>query len=162
MINFFISSHWSTIENLISVRSARAFKYCGTGRFIDGICAINDWNEFSKSKRTYIENETLMPSSLLSWTLHHYWGWVFIYKLYNKSFPSSWLECEIYLVASFLFYGPFYSELLRNSRGTLLFSDFIPKASKLYYWMVVKGGIIKQLQKKLKNVPQIHNGFKQI
>ena len=49
---------------------------------------------------------------------------------------------------------------MKISRRILFFSDYIPKASELYYQMIVKRGIIKQLQKQAKNVLQIHYGFK--
>ena len=49
---------------------------------------------------------------------------------------------------------------MKIGRRILFFSDYIPKASELYYQMIVKRGIIKQLQKQAKNVLQIHYGFK--
>ena len=49
---------------------------------------------------------------------------------------------------------------MKISNRTLFFSDYVPKASELYYRMIVNRGIIKQLQKQAKNVLQIHYDFK--
>ena len=43
---FFESKH---VQNLVSKKLTRAYKYHTTSRFIDDICAINDDDEFSKS-----------------------------------------------------------------------------------------------------------------
>ena len=46
LLYFFESKH---VQNLISIKSTRAYKYHATSRFIDNLCIINDDNEFSKS-----------------------------------------------------------------------------------------------------------------
>ena len=53
-------------------------------------------------------------------------------------------------IPSSIFYGSFFSELLRIARCTLLFIDFIGKASELYHRMVSQGGNPKQLANQIK------------
>ena len=55
---------------------------------------------------------------------------VFIYKLFDKrdKFPFFIVRMS-HLSMHFIFYGLFYSELLRIARCTVVFSNFTPKAS---------------------------------
>ena len=42
---FFESKH---VQNRISKKSTRAYKYHATSRFVDNLCAVNDDDKFSK------------------------------------------------------------------------------------------------------------------
>ena len=149
------------IKLLISSRSNRAYRYHGTSRFIDDLCAINDQGEFLKS---HIE---IYPPELELKLEHHGTSATFldlhieikdnkfIYKLFDKrdKFPFFIVRLPQLNsnIPSTIFYGSIMSEFLRIARCTLNIEDFIPRAKDLYLRMVNQGGrqstILKQLMK---------------
>ena len=85
---------------------------------------------------------------------------MFVYKLYDKrdDFPFFIIRMP-YLcsdIPSYIFYGTFSSELLRISRCTLLFDDFLPKGKALYNRMVSQGGSKVKLVHQINKVIQNH------
>ena len=159
---YFFESKYVT--SLVSQGSPRAFKYHGTGRFIDDLCAINDGHEFSKSFRNIypkelelkIEHQGTHATFLdLDITIKDN---IFIYKLFDKrdAFPFFIVRMPHLSsnIPSSIFYGSFFSELLRIARCTLMLSDFIPKASELYHRMVTQGGNTNQLRTHAKKLFQ--------
>lgn len=84
---------------------------------------------------------------------------VFVYKLYDKrdDFPFFIIRMPHLCsdIPSYIFYGTFISELLRISRCTLLFDDFVSKGKALYHRMVTQGGnkakLIRQINKLIQN-----------
>ena len=157
---FFESKH---VQQLVSKGSKRAYKYHGTSRFIDDLCAINDGNEFSKSYKNIYPKELELKlehhgkhATFLDLDIKIEHG-IFIYKLFDKrdKFPffivrMPHLQSNI---PSSIFYGSIFSEFLRIARCTLRFQDFIPRASELYKRMISQGGINSNIKK------QIRKGF---
>ena len=86
-IYFFESKH---VQNLISKKSTRAYKYHATGRFIDDLCAINDDDEFSKSFKCIYPGELKLKlehsetyATFLDLDIKVKNG-TFVYKLFDK------------------------------------------------------------------------------
>ena len=68
---------------------------------------------------------------------------IFVYKLFDKrdAFPFSILRMTDLSsnILSNIFYNAVFSELLRTGRATLLFDDYLPRASQLYHRMCLQG-----------------------
>ena len=62
-----------------------------------------------------------------------------------------------------VFYGSIMSEFLRIARATLLFSDFLPRASALFERMVNQGGekyrVLAQIQRAIQRHPRSFKKF---
>ena len=78
------------VQNLISKKSTRAYKYHATSRFIDDLCVINDNGEFSKFFK-YIYPGELEPKLERSWIHATFLDLdikidvgIFAYKLFDK------------------------------------------------------------------------------
>ena len=165
--NLFLSSYESDFMNsLIREDKVKALHYHGSFRFIDDKCCINGSGEFGKSftniyppslelKRehngshaTFLDLEINIVDD------------IFVYKLYDKrdDFPFFIIRMP-YLCSdspSYIFYGTFLSEFLRISRCTLLFDDFVSKASALFNRMVTQGGNKAKLKRQINKVLQNH------
>ena len=92
---------------------------------------------------------------------------IFVYKLFDKrdAFPFS-IVCMPDLsnnIPSNIYYGAVFSELLRIARATLLFHDFVPRASQLYYRMCLQGGsrakLNLQIRKAIRKYPCVFEKF---
>ena len=143
------------MKKLISSGSPRAYKYSGTSRFIDDLCAINDGNDFMASK------QEIYPKELELKIEHH--GEhatfldlditikenIFVYKLFDKrdQFPFFIVRMPHLSsnIPASVFYGAVFSEFLRIARCTLLLSDFTPRASELYNRMLSQGATKNKL-----------------
>ena len=164
------------IQQLISQGSSRAYKYNATGRFIDDLCAINDGGDFSSSfNKIYpqdlslkVEHEGTHATFLdLDITIK---DGIFVYKLFDKrdKFPFFIIRMPHLSsnIPSSIFYGSVFSEFLRIARCTLIFEDFIPRASELYSRMRSQGGdsrsILKQIKKALLRYPDVFKKYGKI
>ena len=58
-LHFFKSKY---VKNLISLEIPRTYRYHGTGRFIDDLCAINEGNKFYKSFKNIYPQRTWTKS----------------------------------------------------------------------------------------------------
>ena len=78
---------------------------------------------------------------------------VFIFKLFDKrdKFPFFIVRMS-HLSMDSIFYGLFYSELLRIARCTIVFSNLTPKASELNNQTFLQGGNTRQLQNHVKKI----------
>ena len=121
------------VKDLISLGSQKAYKFHGTGRFIDDLCAINDGNEFYKSfKNIYphdlelkVEHQGTHATFLdLDITIKDN---IFVYKLFDKRDKFPFFIVRMPHLSSNMpsstFYSSFCSELQRVSTRTLLLSD---------------------------------------
>ena len=92
---------------------------------------------------------------------------IFGYKLFDKrdAFPFSIVRMPELLsnIPSNIFCGSVFSELLRIGRATLLFDDFVPRASQLYHRMCLQGGSRAKLnlliQKAIRKYPGVFEKF---
>ena len=92
---------------------------------------------------------------------------MFIYKIFDKrdDFPFTIVRMPDLSgnIPSHIFYGSIMSEFLRIARCTLLFSDFIPKASALYRRMINQGGsqniVLKQIRKATTRHPEAFDKY---
>ena len=66
-------------------------------------------------------------------------------------------------IPSNIFYGAIFSERLRNGRATLLFDDFVPRASQLHHRMCLQGGsrakLNFQIRKGIRKYPGVFEKF---
>ena len=143
------------VQKLVSSGSPRAYKYHGTNRFIDDLCAINDGDDFLNSYKEIYPKE-------LDLKVEHHGNHatfldlditivdnIFVYKLFDKrdKFPFFIVRMPQMCsnIPSSVFYGATFSEFLRIARCTLLLSDFAPRASELYKRMKTQGATDKML-----------------
>jgi len=147
------------VQSLISLGSTRAFSFHSTDRFIDDLCALNDHGHFALSyKDIYppelelkVEHQGLHATFLdLDITVEN---GLFIYKLFDKrdAFPFFIVRMP-HLSSNIpqnIFYSSIFSELLRIARCTLLFNDFIVRASQLIDRMKSQGGEVRLLKKQV-------------
>ena len=154
------------ITKLIHTDKAKARKYHGAHRFIDDQCCINDSGDFGNSYQEIYPNELELKvehngnhATFLDLDITIQDG-VFIYKLYDKrdAFPFFIVRMPHMRsnIPSFIFYGSFYSEILRIARCTLLFADFLPRASILLNRMIAQGGSISFLMRNIKKAYMKH------
>ena len=154
---FFESAY---VQTLISSSSPVAFKFGGTGRFIDDLCALNDGGEFAKRHKDIYPKELKLKvehqgthASFLDLDITIKDG-IFVYKLYDKrdQFPFFIVRMPHMSsnIPSCIFYGASFSELLRIARCSLLLDDFIERASALLKRMISQGGNKKTLSKQIK------------
>ena len=116
------------VKNLFFLGKPRAYKYHGTGRFIDDFCAIND--EFFKSFKNIYPKELQLKVEhkithvlFLTLTSQVIKDNFFIYKFLDKRhkfflviMPHLSIQTPI-----FIFYVSFYSELLQIAKAVLCF-----------------------------------------
>ena len=92
---------------------------------------------------------------------------IFVDKLFDKSnkfpFPVIRMPHKSSNIPFSIFYGSIFSEFLRVARCTLLFEDFIPKASELFRRLENQGGkeniILKLIKKGINRYPSVFNKF---
>ena len=143
---FFKSKH---VQNLISKKSTRAYKYHANSRFIDDLYAINDGDVFSKSfKCIYpVELELKLKHSgthatSLDLDIKIQNG-IFVYRPFHKrdKFPFFIVRIPHFEsnIPSTIFYGSIFSEILRIVTCTLKLEQVVPVASELYSTMLLQG-----------------------
>ena len=153
---------------LIKTDKARARKFLNAIRFIDDECNINDAKEFAKSFKeiypshlqlkcehegihaTFLELDILVKED------------IFVYKLFDKrdDFPFSIVRMPDLTgnIPSSMYYGSIMSEFLRIARCTLLLSDFVPRAKKLFLRMADQGGTKNRVLQQIKKAMLRHPG----
>ena len=161
------------VQLLISKGSPKAYKFNGTSRFIDDLCAINDDDEFSKSFKNIYPKELELKiehqgdhATFLDLDIKVEDG-VFVYKLFDKrdTFPFFIVRMPHFSsnIPSSIFYASAFSEFLRIARCTLRLNDFIPRASELFSRMILQGGhkasLSKQIRKGFNRYPELFNKY---
>ena len=147
------------VTSLMSSDPQRARKFKYASRFIDDQGNLNDGGEFGRSchliypdeldlkcehqgiRATYLEMDICIEDSR------------FVYKLFDKrdDFPFNIVRMPDLKanIPDHIFYGSFLAEVLRISRATLLYQDFIPRAKEIFKRMVNQGGSHQQLKKQI-------------
>ena len=148
-----------------NIRKAMKFRYAT--RFIDDECNLNDGGEFGRSFHLIYPEDLELKcehqgthATFLDLEINISDG-IFVYKLFDKrdNFPFFIVRMPDLSgnIPSHMFYGSVMSEFLRISRCTLLYSDFLPSAIKLYKRMINQGGsdtfILSQISKVINRHP---------
>ena len=150
------------MQLLISAGSDRAFRFHSTNRFIDDLIAINDRDEFYKSFKNIYPSQLELKlehqgshATFLDLDISIKDG-IFVYKLFDKrdQFPFHVVRMphECSNMPSTIFYSSIYSEFLRIARCTLLYEDFVPRASELFRRMIHQGGKSSLIRKQIKKL----------
>ena len=149
--NLFLYSYESKyIQSLVSHRSPIVYKFSGNRRFIDDLCALNDGEEFAKHCKEIYPAELDLKvehqgshASFLDLDITVVDG-TFVYKMYDKrdQFPFFIVRMphRSSNIPSYIFYGATFSELLRISRCSHLFKDFLERTLCLFKRMLSQGG----------------------
>ena len=155
------------IVQLISAEKMRARQFLNAIRFIDDECNLNDNKEFSKSFTQIYPPELQLKcehegnhATFLDLDISIVDG-TFVYKLFDKrdDFPFTIVRMPDLNgnIPSNMFYGSTMSEFLRIARCTLLLSDFIPRARKLYKRMVNQGGSANKVLRQIRKAMSRHS-----
>ena len=148
------------ITSLMRSDKGRAMKFRNASRFIDDECNLNDGGEFGRSFREIYPPELELKcehegshATFLNLDINIVDG-KYIYKLFDKrnAFPFFIVRMPDYSgnIPAHVFYGSVMSEFLRIARSTMLYSDFLPVASKLFNRMKNQGGSPSQILKQIK------------
>ena len=143
---FFESKH---VQNVISKKSTRAYKYHANSQFIDDLCPINDDDELSKFFKCIYTGELELKleysethGPFLDLEIKIEDG-IFVYKLFDKRVKFQFFIVCMTLfesnILSTIFYGSVFSEFLRIVRCLLKLEHFLPKASELSSRMLSQG-----------------------
>ena len=142
-------------------------RFLNAMRFIDDECNLNDNKEFSKSFLEIYPPELQLKcehegqhATFLDLDISIADG-IYVYKLFDKrdDFPFTIVRMPDLNgnIPSNMFYGSIMSEFLRIARCTLLLSDFVPRARKLYERMITQGGsknkVFRQIRKAMSRHP---------
>jgi hypothetical protein len=140
--NLFLYAYESNyMSDLITTDKVKARHFHSTKRFIDDLCALNDGGEFGRVYRDIYPNELELKvehsgvhASFLSLDITIQDG-IFVYKLFDKrdAFPFSIVRMPYTSsnIPETIFYSAMVGEILRIAHSTLLYVDFLPKASEL-------------------------------
>ena len=131
----------SYVTHLITADKVKARHFHSTKRFIDDLCALNDGGEFGRVHKDIYPNELELKveqsgvhATFLSLDITISEG-IFIYKLFDKrdAFPFSIVRMPYTSsnIPETIFYSAMVGEFLRIAHSTMLYEDFLPKASKL-------------------------------
>ena len=128
------------VQNLISKKSTEPYEYNAASRFIDGFCAINNDDKFSKLfKRIYPGGLQLKLkysktyATFLDLDIKIENG-IFVYKLFDKR--EKFLFFIVHMphfqrnIPSTILYGSISSDFLRIARSTLKQEHFLSRASE--------------------------------
>ena len=148
------------ITSLIRSDKGRAMKFRRASRFIDDECNLNDGGEFGRSYREIYPPELELKceyegshATFLDLDITIVDG-KFVFKLFDKrsAFPFFIVRMPDYSgnIPAHVFYGSVMSEFLRIARSTMLYTDFLPVASKLFNRMKNQGGCTFQILKQIK------------
>ena len=155
------------VTKLIKSDKHRALKYRHSSRFIDDEFNVNDFGEFGRSFHQIYPSDLHLKcehngthATFLELAISIIDG-LFVYKLYDKrdTFPFHIIRMpdKNGNIPMHVFYGSIMSEFLRIARATLLFSDFLPRASALFKRMVNQGGekhrVLAQIQRAIQRHP---------
>ena len=168
---YYEEKHVTTLMKDDSFR-ARLYKYAA--RFIDDQCNLNDSGQFKNTCQTIYPPELQVKcehegqhATFLELDITVQDG-LFIYKLFDKrdEFPFFIVRMPDLSgnIPDHVFYGSVMSEFLRIARATLLYHDFVPKASNLFRRMLNQNGdhnmLLLQLKKAIANHPNIFARFR--
>ena len=140
--NLFLYAYESSyVSDLIATDKVKARHFHSTKRFIDDLCALNDGGEFGRSYKDIYPNELELKvehsgvhASFLSLDITISDG-IFVYKLFDKrdAFPFSIVRMPYTSsnIPETIFYSAMVGEFLRIAHSTLLYKDFLPKATEL-------------------------------
>ena len=148
------------VQQLISKGSEHAFKFQRNSRFINDLCTINDYSEFSspwkfiypKQLELELEDQGINATFLdLDITNENN---MFLCKLFGKRDKFHFfIVCMPYLLSSIpsIFCSSIFSESLQIAWFTQRLTDFVPMTSQLYTRMVTQGAnsasILHQIKK---------------
>ena len=163
----------SFVSKAINSNPVRALKLNGCSRFINDMVCLNDGFEFEKHRSEICPKDLELKCEHLGTSatfLEHdvaIQNNIFLYKLFDKrdAFPFSIVRMPDLSsnIPSSAFYGAVFLKLLRIGRVTLLFDDFVPKASQLYQRMCLQGGSRAKLNlligKSLRKHPGVFEKF---
>ena len=167
---YYEESHVSTLMKNDPI-SARRYKYAS--RFIDDQCNLNDSGQFKNTCQIIYPPELQVKcehegqhATFLELDISIQDG-LFVYKLFDKrdDFPFFIIRMPDLSgnLPNHIFYGSVMSEFLRIARATLLYHDFLPKASELFHRMLNQNGnrsmILLQLKKAITNHSEIFRRF---
>ena len=155
------------VQQLISKGSEHAFKFQRTSRFIDELCAVNDYGEFSSSwkfiypKQLELELEDQgIHATFLDLDITNEDN-MFLCKLFGKRDKFHFfIVCMLYPLSNIpsIFYSSIFSEFLQIAWYTRRLTDFVPKASQLYTRIVTQGAnnasILHQMKKAFQKYPE--------
>ena len=140
--NLFLYAYESSyISDLITSDKVKARKFHSTKRFIDDLCAFNDGGEFGRvhkdiypSELELKEEHSGVHADFLSIDITIKDD-IFVYKLFDKrdAFPFSIVRMPYSSsnIPETVFYSAMVGEFLRIAHSTLLYEDFLPKATEL-------------------------------
>ena len=140
--NLFLYAYESRyISDLITSDKVKARKFHSTKRFIDDLCALNDGGEFGRVYKDIYpaelelkEEHSGVHADVLSLDITIKDD-IFVYKLFDKrdAFPFSIVRMPFTSsnIPESVFYSAMVGEFLRIAHSTLLYEDFLPKATEL-------------------------------
>ena len=154
------------ISDLISSDKVKARHFHSTMRFIDDLCAINDGGQFGHCHENIYPEElelkmehTGTKATFLNLDIHIKDG-KFIYKLFDKrdSFPFFIVRMphRNSNIPKNIFYSALVGEMLRITRSTLQYIDFLPKAQELVKRMSNQGAEKRHCYFSLKKLVNKH------
>ena len=138
------------ITSLMALDKGRAIKFLQACRFIDDECNLNDGGEFGRSFKSIYPPQLELKcehegshATFLELDITRVDG-KFVFKLFDKrnDFPFFIVRMPNLNgnIPSHVFYGSVMSEFLRIARCTMLYTDFLPVAAKLFTQMINQGG----------------------
>ena len=129
------------MSDLIATDKVKARHFHSTKRFIDDLCALNDGGEFGRvhkdiypSELELKEEHSGVHADFLSLDITIKDD-IFVYKLFDKrdAFPFYIVRMPYSSsnIPETVFYSAMVGEFLRIAHSTLLYEDFLPKATEL-------------------------------
>jgi hypothetical protein len=154
------------IKALIKSNPGNARKFKFASRFIDDEDNLNDNGEFGEASRLIYLPELELKcehqgskATFLELDIHIEDG-LFVYKLFDKrdSFPFQIVRMPDLSgnIPDHIFYGSFMAEVIRISRATLRYMDFIPRVIQIYTRMLNQGGSSSKLLKHMTKAKERH------
>ena len=143
------------VKELIKSNPSKARKFKYTTRFIDDEGNLNDNGEFGKAYKNIYPAELELKcehrgtsANFLDLDIQIEDG-IFVYKLFDKrdGFPFQIVRMPNLSgnIPDHIFYGSFMAEIIRISRATLRYSDYIPRIKQIYSRMLSQGGSSRKL-----------------
>ena len=135
--SIFESKH---VQNLISIKSTREYKYYATSQLIDNLCAINDDDEFPIPFKCIYPGESELKlehsgrhATFLDLDIKT-GDEMFFYFDKRDNFPFFIIRMPHFesKIQSTIFYGSIFSEFLCVTKSTMKLEHFLPRASELY------------------------------
>ena len=156
----------SDVTDLITTDKVKARHFHSTKRFIDDLCALNDGGVFGRVyKDIYPEELELkvehsgVHAAFLSLDISIIDG-IFVYKLFDKrdAFPFSIVRMPYTSsnIPETIFYSAMVGEFLRITHSTMLYKDFLPKATELLLRLNNQGAIRHTSSRNLRKIMHRH------